>query len=91
MEEAGRKLGQDIKVVSIDAVKGSFEAIIAGKLNCTVECNPLLGPMAFAALDHILAGKTLPKRTVVVDQLFDHTNAKDAIHSRQYQLKVWAW
>lgn len=84
IEEAGRKPGQDIKVVSIDGVKGAFEAIIAGKLNCTVECNPLLGPMAFDAIDHILAGKTLPKRTVVVDRLFDHTNAKDAIQSRQY-------
>lgn len=84
IEEAGRKPGQDIKVVSIDGVKGAFEAIIAGKLNCTVECNPLLGPMAFDAIDHILAGKILPKRTVVVDRLFDHTNAKDAIQSRQY-------
>jgi len=84
IEEAGRKPGQDIKVVSIDGVKGAFEAIIAGKLNCTVECNPLLGPMAFDAIDQILAGKTLPKRTVVVDRLFDHTNAKDAISSRQY-------
>ena len=30
--------------MSIDAVREAFEAMIAGKLNATVECNPLLGP-----------------------------------------------
>ena len=40
------KPGKDIIVVSIDGVKGAFEAMVAGKLNCTVECNPLLGPAA---------------------------------------------
>jgi hypothetical protein len=44
IEEYGLKPGEDIKIVSIDAVRGAFEAMIEGKLNCTVECNPLLGP-----------------------------------------------
>ena len=44
IEEYGLKPGVDIKIVSIDATKGAFEAMIAGKLNATVECNPLLGP-----------------------------------------------
>ena len=30
--------------MSIDGVRGAFEAMKAGKLNATVECNPLLGP-----------------------------------------------
>ena len=41
MEEAGIKPGVDIKIVSIDGVKGAFEAMKDGKLNVTVECNPL--------------------------------------------------
>ena len=41
IEEAGLKPGKDILIVSIDAVKGAFEAMIAGKLNATIECNPL--------------------------------------------------
>ena len=44
IEEAGLKPGKDIIIVSIDGVKGAFEAMIAGKLNCSVECSPLLGP-----------------------------------------------
>ena len=43
MEEAGIKPGVDIKIVSIDGVRGAFEAMKDGKLNVTVECNPLWG------------------------------------------------
>ena len=38
--------GKDILIVSIDAVRAAFEAMIAGKLNATVECNPLHGAAA---------------------------------------------
>jgi galactofuranose transport system substrate-binding protein len=84
IEEAGLKPGIDIIVVSIDGVKGAFEAMVAGKLNCSVECNPLLGPAAFDAVEALRAGKPVPKQTVVKDQLFDQSNAKDAIASRKY-------
>src|SRR2546423_112480 len=84
IEEAGFKPGTDIIVVSIDGVKDAFHAMIAGKLNCSVECNPLLGPAAFDAVEWIRAGKSVPKKTVVKDQLFDQTNAKDVIESRKY-------
>jgi galactofuranose transport system substrate-binding protein len=84
IEESGRKPGSDVAVVSVDGIKDSFHAIIAGKLNCTVECNPLLGPMAFDAVEKALAGQKLPKRTVVQDKVFDQSNARDALPTRQY-------
>jgi galactofuranose transport system substrate-binding protein len=84
IEEAGLKPGSDIVVVSIDGVKGAFEAMVAGKLNCSVECNPLLGPAAFDAVEAALAGKPLPKKTIVKDRLFDQSVAKDVIGTRQY-------
>jgi galactofuranose transport system substrate-binding protein len=84
IEEAGLKPGKDIVVLSIDGVKGAFEAMVAGKLNCTVECNPLLGPAAFDAVEAALAGKELPKKTIVKDQVFDQTVAKDVIGQRKY-------
>lgn len=84
LEEAGRKPGVDVIVVSIDGVKAAFEAIVAGKLNCTVECNPLLGPMAFDAIEQVNQGKTIPKKTTVEDRVFDSSNAKELIGSRQY-------
>ena len=84
IEEAGMKPGTDIIVVSIDGVKGAFEAMVAGKLNCTVECNPLLGPAAFDAIEAAKAGKTLPKKTIVKDEVFEQSVAKDVIGSRKY-------
>lgn len=84
IEESGRKPGSDVIVVSVDGVKDAFNAMIAGKLNCTVECNPLLGPMAFDAVEKALAGQKLPKRTVVQDQVFDQSTAKEVVSSRKY-------
>jgi simple sugar transport system substrate-binding protein len=84
IEEAGLKPGTDIVIVSIDGVKGAFDAMVAGKLNCTVECNPLLGPAAFDAVNALLAGQTLPKKTIVHDQVFEQATAKDVIASRKY-------
>lgn len=84
IEEAGKKPGQDILVVSIDGMKAMLEAIAAGKANCTVECNPLLGPAAFDAVEKAVAGEELPKNTVVEDQLIDETNAAQALPERKY-------
>ena len=84
IEEAGLKPGKDIIVVSIDGVKAAFEAMVEGKLNASVECNPLLGPAAFDAIEAILTGKKVPKKTIVKDRLFDQEAAKAAIASRQY-------
>ncbi len=84
IQEAGLKPGTDVIVVSIDGVKGAFEAMVAGTLNCTVECNPLLGPAAFDAIEAFKAGKTVPKRTIVEDKVYDQATAKDVIASRKY-------
>jgi simple sugar transport system substrate-binding protein len=84
MEEAGVKPGKDILIVSIDGVRGAFEAMAAGKLNCTVECNPLIGPQLFDAVDAILAKKKLPKRTVVQEGVFEQAQAAAELPKRKY-------
>src|SRR5438477_32773 len=70
IEEAGIKPGKDILIVSIDAVKGAFQAMMAGKLNVSVECSPLLGPQLMAAVKDLKDGKTLPKRIVTKEGVF---------------------
>ncbi len=84
IEEAGKVPGKDILVVSIDGVKTAFQAMVDGKLNCTVECNPLLGPFLFDAVDKHLKGEKLDKRTVIPDRVFDQTTAKDELPNRKY-------
>jgi len=84
IEEAGKKPGVDIVIVSIDGVRGAFEAMAEGKLNCTVECNPLLGPAAFDAVEAALAGKELPKKTIVRDERYEQSQAKELLPTRKY-------
>lgn len=84
IEEAGKKPGKDIIIVSIDGVHDAFEAMAAGKLNCTVECNPLLGPAIFDAAEKILAGEKLPKRIVQQEGVFDETVAAKELPNRKY-------
>ena len=61
MKKAGVKPGKDVTIVSIDAVKAAFNAMIAGELNCTVECNPLLGPRLFDVVEAVLAKRAIIK------------------------------
>jgi len=84
IKEAGKAPGKDIIVVGVDAVKGAFEAIVAGEMNCTVECSPLLGPQAVQAVSDLRAGKKLPARIWTIESIFDATNAAAALPSRQY-------
>ena len=59
IEEYGLRPGVDIKIVSVDAARGAFEAMIAGKLNATVECNPLLGPKFLELALKVVNGETV--------------------------------
>ncbi len=61
IEEYGLRPGVDITIVSVDAARGAFEAMIAGKLNATVECNPLLGPLFLETALKVVNGESVPK------------------------------
>ena len=84
IEEAGLKPGKDILIISIDGVKDAFQAMIEGKLNCTVECNPLLGPKLFDTIEAERTGKSVPKRIEMDEGVFEQQQAKDVINDRKY-------
>jgi simple sugar transport system substrate-binding protein len=84
IEAYGLKPGVDIIIVSIDAVRGAFEAMIEGKLNCTVECSPLLGPQLFDAVEALVAGETIPKRIVTNESVYPMETAAEVLPTRTY-------
>jgi simple sugar transport system substrate-binding protein len=84
MEEAGLKPGKDVIIVSIDAMRAAVEAVAAGKINCTVECNPLFGPKVYDTVEKIVAGESVPKKSFNKDELIDETNAAALLPNRQY-------
>jgi galactofuranose transport system substrate-binding protein len=84
IEEAGLRPGQDIIIVSIDGVRDAFAAMAAGKLNCTVECNPLIGPQLFDLAAEVAAGKAVPHRIPVDEGVYDQSQAAAALPNRRY-------
>ena len=84
IEAAGLKPGQDIIIISVDAVKGAFEAMMAGKLNVTVECNPQLGPQLMTVVKEVLAGKEQPKWVKTKEGVFPMETAAKEFPNRKY-------
>ena len=84
LTEAGMRPGEDVVLVSIDGVRAAFEAMIAGHLNATVECNPLLGPVLFDTIAVFRAGEPVPKYVRIRDRIFDQSVAAEVIDSREY-------
>lgn len=84
IEKVGKKPGTEIKLVSVDGTKAAFQAMVDGKLNATVDCNPLLGPLAFDALEKALEGKPLPKWIVQDDKINLAKDAAAMLNDRKY-------
>lgn len=86
IEAAGKTCGPngDIIIISFDAVHAAFEEMIAGKLNVTIECNPLHGPKTAETIQQIENGET-PEKTIYMEEgIFPAETAKEMIKGRPY-------
>lgn len=84
IKEAGMKPGKDIKTVSVDGVKGIFEAMVAGEANVTVECNPLLGEQFFDTCKKLKAGETVEKWIKSEESIYRQDTAESDLPNRKY-------
>jgi galactofuranose transport system substrate-binding protein len=84
MERRGLRPGTDVVVVSIDGVRAAFEAMKEGRLSCTVECNPLLGPLLMKAVRDYMDGKDLPRRIITSEGIFPAETAASELPRRTY-------
>jgi len=84
IEAAGGKPGEDIKIVSIDGVHDGMQALVDGKINYIVECNPLLGDSAADLVKKVLDGTDVQKQNFATDQAFTADEAAKVIDSRPY-------
>jgi ABC-type sugar transport system substrate-binding protein len=84
IEEAGLKPGTDIKIVSVDAERAAFEAMITGKLNVTVECNPLLGPQFFETALKLANGTPVEKWVKSKENIYRQDTAAQELPKRKY-------
>ncbi|GGW07389.1 LacI family transcriptional regulator [Streptomyces narbonensis] len=84
IEEAGKKPGTDIKVISVDGIKDAFVAMQEKKINVVVECNPLLGDQLMELAKKVAAGESVPRRVEVKEGVFTQDQAAAALPGRQY-------
>ena len=86
LKEAGLVPAEDVKLISVDATSGAFQAMLDGTLNVTVECNPLLAPQVYEAALASLNGETLPKWIPSQESVFfmDDPDLKDIAAGRKY-------
>lgn len=84
IEAAGLKPSKDIIIVSVDGVKGIFQAMIDGKANATVECNPLQGEIFFQTAEKILKGEPVEKSVFVEEGVYTADKAAEVFPTRKY-------
>lgn len=84
IKEAGLKPGQDILVVSVDAVPDIFKALAAGEANATVELTPNMAGPAFDALEAFLKDKKEPPKWIQTESKL-YTQQDDPM--KVYELK----
>ena len=84
MEKNGIKPGKDIVIVSFDGIHDAFQAMIDGKINCVMECNPLTGKLLANAVQTVINGDPISKKNYVLEELFPADTAADYIDNRKY-------
>ena len=96
IKAAGKVPGKDIIIVGCDSVKAAFDSIVAGEMNCTVECTPLYGKFVVPTIEALIRGEKFDKTVVHPEEgVFDMNGgidlgtvksikAADVIATRQY-------
>ena len=84
IKAAGKQPGKDIIIICFDAVHETFNKMMAGEINCAVECNPLHGPRVDSIIKTLEAGGTVDKIAYVDEGVFDEAKAEAMLPTRKY-------
>ncbi len=84
IDEAGKKAGSDIFIVSYDGIKDMFQVMADGKSNAIVECNPLLGPQLAELAIAVTSGASFEKVTKSNENVFLQNQAAAELPNRKY-------
>ena len=70
IEEAGLEPGKDIVIITVDGEQEAIDLLRAGKINCVVECTPLIGDIIMELAKKLAAGEPIPRDTYSVERSF---------------------
>jgi simple sugar transport system substrate-binding protein len=70
IKDANLDPGDDILIVSVDAIPDIFKAMMDGDANATVELSPFMGGPAFDAIAAYLNGEQVPQWIPVTGEIY---------------------
>ena len=84
IEEFGLQPGKDIIVISVDGEQRAIDLLKAGKVNCVVECTPMLGDIIMEVAKDLAAGKTVEREIYSAEQVFTEFDDLSNLSPRGY-------
>lgn len=84
IEAWGAQPGKDIVIITVDGEQATIDLIAEGKINCVVECTPMLGDIVMELTKKLLAGETIPRVTYPIEQTFSEYDDLSALPPRGY-------
>ena len=70
IEEAGLRPGEDIIIITVDGEQAAIDLLQEGKINCVVECTPMLGDIIMDLAKKLAAGEEIPRVTNPEERAF---------------------
>ena len=70
IEEAGLRPGDDVIIITVDGEQAAIDLLQEGKINCVVECTPMLGDIIMDLAKKLAAGEEIPRVTNPEERAF---------------------
>ena len=70
IEEAGLVPGEDIIIITVDGEQAAIDLLQEGKINCVVECTPMLGDIIMDLAKKLAVGEEIPRVTNPEERAF---------------------
>ncbi len=84
MEEHGIEPGKDIVIISVDGEQAAIDLLKEGKINCVVECSPMLGDAVMDLAEKIVSGQEYPRITRPEESCFTEYDDLSGLQPRGY-------
>ena len=84
IESAGYRPGQDMIIISIDGGQEAIDILKEGRINCIVECTPMLGSLLMETALAVKAGETVDRVIHPNESAFSDYDDLSALPPRGY-------
>ena len=85
IEQKGLKPGRDIIIITVDGEQAAIDLLRQGKVNCVVECTPMIGDTIMALAKKLAAGEPIARTTYSQERVFSEFDGDlDSLPERGY-------